>query len=92
MGTTAAVKAFEVLKNVQHVTAIELLCAVQGLDFLKPLQPGNGVKEACSVIRMSIPFLENDRPLHQDIHKCLELIINNTLLHAVEQEVGELEL
>ncbi len=92
MGTTAAVKAFEVLKNVQYVAAIELLCGVQGLDFLKPLQPGHGVKKACSVIRNSIPFLERDRPLHQDIHKCLELIINNTLLHAVEQEVGELEL
>lgn len=92
MGTIAAVKAYEVLKNVQYVAAIELLCCVQGLDFLKPLRPGNGVQKAYDMIRQSVPYLENDRPLHQDIRRCLELIINNTLLHAVEQEVGELEL
>ncbi len=92
MGTIAAVKAFEVLKNVQHVAAIELLCGVQGLDFLKPLRPGDGVQKAYEILRASVPYLESDRPLYQDIQKCLELIINNTLLHAVEQEVGELEL
>ena len=92
MGTTAAVKALEVLKNVQNVASIELLCGVQGLDFLTPLRPGNGVKKAYDVIRQSVPYLENDRPLYQDMQRCLELIINNTLLHEVEQEIGELEL
>ncbi len=92
MGTTAAVKAFEVLKNVQNVTAIELLCGVQGLDFLTPLRPGDGVRKAYEMIRKSVPYLESDRALYHDIQRCLELIINNTLLNAVEQEVGKLEL
>ena len=69
MAPISARKCREIVRNAEYVTAIELLCGVQGLDFLKPLQPGNAVKEACSVIRTSIPFLENDRPLHQDIHK-----------------------
>ncbi len=92
MGTTAAVKAYEVLKNVQHVAAIELLCGCQGLDFLQPLQPGDGVRKAYEAIRQSIPYLENDRVLSPDIQHCLELILNNTLLQAVEREVGALEL
>jgi histidine ammonia-lyase len=92
MGTTAAVKAFEVLKNTQHVAAIELLCGVQGLDFLQPLSPGRGVQKAYTMIRQSVPHLDRDRPLYHDIQRCLELIINTTLLQAVEQEVGILEL
>ncbi|MBD3307994.1 histidine ammonia-lyase [candidate division KSB3 bacterium] len=92
MGTTAAVKAFEVLQNVQHVAAIELLCGVQGLDFLQPLTPGLGVRTAYDIIRTSVPYLDRDRPLHLDIQRCLELIINNTLLQAVEEAVGTLEI
>lgn len=92
MGATAAVKAYEVLKNVRHVAAIELLCGCQGLDFVKPLTPGDGVRKAYETIRQSVLYLENDRVLHHDIHRCLELIINNTLLQAVEAEIGELDL
>ncbi len=91
MGTTAAVKALEVLRNVQHVAAIELLCGVQGVDFLAPLRPGDGVQKAYDMIRKNVPYLEHDRALSHDIQRCWELIINNTLLRAVEREIGELE-
>ncbi len=92
MGTTAAVKAYDVLKNVQNVAAIELLCGCQGLDFVKPLKPGSGVQKAYDVIRQSVPYLESDRALYLDMQKGLELIVNNTILREVEKEIGELEL
>ena len=43
MGMAAAWKAQRILANAQRVVAAELLCAAQGLEFLKPLTPGRGV-------------------------------------------------
>ena len=40
MGMTSALKFAQVVKNVEMILAIELLCAAQGLEFLKPLRPG----------------------------------------------------
>src|SRR5690606_13362134 len=42
MGTTSARKARTVLGNLEHVLAVEFLCAAQGLDFRAPLKPGTG--------------------------------------------------
>ena len=44
MGMGAAYKAGRVLRNAQRVVAAELLCGVQGIALLKPLQPGRGVR------------------------------------------------
>jgi len=38
MGGWAARKALQVVENVEYVVAIELLCAVQGLEFHRPLK------------------------------------------------------
>lgn len=43
MGMAAAYKAGRILRNAQRVVAAELLCAVQGIELLKPLRPGRGV-------------------------------------------------
>src|SRR5207244_5641169 len=40
MGNTAGVKGWPVLANAERVLAIELLAAVQGVEFLAPVQPG----------------------------------------------------
>ena len=40
MGMAAAWKAQRILLNAQRVVGAELLCAAQGLEFLKPLAPG----------------------------------------------------
>ena len=38
MGGWAARKSLQVVENVEYVVAIELLCAVQGLEFHRPLK------------------------------------------------------
>ena len=42
MGMGAAIKARRILTNAQRVVGAELLCAAQGLEFLKPLRPAVG--------------------------------------------------
>jgi histidine ammonia-lyase len=63
MGMTSALKFAQVVKNVEMIIAIELMCAAQGLDFLKPLKPGPRLAEAYSRVREFVPSLERDAPL-----------------------------
>jgi histidine ammonia-lyase len=90
MGTIAARKAREILENTQTVIAIELLCAAQGLDYLRPLRPGIGPRTAYEVIREIIPGLNGDRILYPDINKMVELIKEERLINSIEQAVGKL--
>jgi histidine ammonia-lyase len=63
MGMTAALKFAQVVDNVETILAIELLCAAQGLEFLKPLKPGPKLQEVYNLVRQRAPALERDAPL-----------------------------
>ena len=39
MGMTGALKLRQVVENAEHVLAIELMCAAQGLEYRLPLKP-----------------------------------------------------
>lgn len=69
MGMGAALKLKQVLWNVEHILAIELLCAAQGVDFHAPLQPGWGSRRTMQRIRGIVPALTQDRPLAPDIER-----------------------
>ncbi|MGH7537966.1 MAG: histidine ammonia-lyase [Gemmatimonadales bacterium] len=69
MGMTAAWKAGRIFANTARVVAIELLAGAQGLEFLKPLQPGRGVARIYDVIRREVPPLEADRPMGAEIER-----------------------
>jgi histidine ammonia-lyase len=67
MAMAAAWKLRRVVHNVRHVLAIELMCAAQGLDYRKPLQPGAGVAHAHRLVRRVVAPLAGDRVLSTDI-------------------------
>lgn len=91
MGTIAARQSREILDNVVNVLAIEFMAAAQGVDFLKPLEPGKGTKIAHDAIRSVIPHLEKDRFLSPEIKKVHDLIASGELVKKVEACVGMLE-
>ena len=86
MGSISAVKLLQVLENVQHVFAIELLTAAQALDYRSPLRPGKGVEIAHTLIREKIPHREKDYLFQDDLGPSLKLIKSSTLQKAVESE------
>ena len=72
MGMAAAFKAGRILTNAQRVVAAELLCAAQGLEFLKPLTPGRGVAVLYARLRGLDPPvrpLSADRPPSPDLER-----------------------
>lgn len=91
MGTIAARKLGQILKNAENIVAMELLTASQALDFLKPLKPSMAVKAAFDEIRKTVPFAETDRVFARDIESIKDLIRSSRLLEVVHQTVGELE-
>jgi len=87
MGSIAARKCYQVLKNTQTVIALELLTASQALEFLKPLKCGVGTNIAYQTIRKYITPLENDRIIKKDIDKIIELVKRNIVLSEVEKVI-----
>ena len=74
---------------VRNVLAIELLCAAQGLDFIAE-KPGKGVAVAHHIIREHIPTLTHDRVMSYDMEKMADLVFKETIVDAVEKEIGPL--
>ena len=89
MGAIAAFKGADIVQNVRNVLAIELLCAAQGLDFIAE-RPGRGVAAAHKIIREHIPTLTHDRVMSIDMGKMAELVFNEAIIHAVEEEIDTL--
>lgn len=90
MGSIAATKCYQILRNAQSVVAIELICAAQGVDFHAPLKCGKGTNAAYGLIRKHIPHLTEDRILYDDIQTALDLIREDKILKTVEEEITPL--
>src|SRR3712207_1448422 len=91
MGTIAARKFGQIVRNAENIVAMELLSASQALDFLKPLEPAAGVKAAYGVIRTKVPFAAEDRVFAKDIEVIKTMIRSDEILNAVLASTGELE-
>jgi histidine ammonia-lyase len=98
MGSIAAHKLLQVLKNVRTVLAIEMMVAAQGLDMArphprsgKPMKAGRGVEAAHAEVRKRIKRLRQDRALSDDIRESVGLLEGAALLLGVEQCVGPLK-
>ncbi|HWC78196.1 MAG TPA: histidine ammonia-lyase [Blastocatellia bacterium] len=74
MGMTSALKFEQVVRNVERIIAIELLCAAQGLEFLKPLEPSPLLAKVYSRIREHVPALERDASLSKYIEALVPLV------------------
>ena len=91
MGMTTALKTKQIIDNAQAVLAIEMMAGAQAVDFRKPLKPSRGVQAAYDVIRKYVDYLEEDRPLYDDINKLKEVVQSGEILGAVEKAVGSLK-
>lgn len=74
MGANAAVKAAEIVGNVETVLGIELLNAMQAADLRGTEGMATSVKELHKKYRLSIPFLTEDQPLYTLIQKSKEFV------------------
>jgi histidine ammonia-lyase len=67
MGANAATKCYRVIQNVEKVLAIELLTAIQALEYRRPLKSSPQIEMLVKQFRKKISFNETDRFLHEDM-------------------------
>jgi histidine ammonia-lyase len=74
MGSNAATKAYRVVQNTYSILAIELITAAQALTFRRPRRTSPFLENLLDNFREQIPFIEEDRILHNDIIKAEEYL------------------
>jgi histidine ammonia-lyase len=74
MAMGAATKLRRLLRNVEQVLAIELMCAAQGIDYRRPLRGSPAVEAAHRAIRTLVPSLTADRVLGPDMERLARAI------------------
>ncbi len=101
MGTISARQAREIVSNVEHIIAIELLCAIQGIDIRrlgKPITLGLGSQITYDVIRKVVPRyternktskdrLSHDFLVHQDINRIWQLVHTRQIIESTRTQV-----
>ena len=83
MGWGAGLQLLQVAENVETVLAVEILCAVQGIEYRRPLQPAGGTSAIADLIRSEVPPLDADRAPDRDIASVKALISSGAITAAL---------
>ena len=83
MAAHGARRLMPMAENLTAIVAIEFLAAAQGCDFHAPLRSSPALEAARSLLRASVPTLDEDRYLAPDIAHAAELVRSGALLDAV---------
>lgn len=62
------------IRNADHVVAIELLAAAQGCDFHAPMTSSKPLERVRACVREQVPALDTDRLMHPDIEAATALV------------------
>ncbi|WP_425642138.1 histidine ammonia-lyase [Marinomonas gallaica] len=81
MATFAARRLNDMSENTRGILAVEILSAVQGLDFRAPLKSSERLELARATLRARVPFYDKDRYFAPDIEKA-----NNLLKEATHND------
>jgi len=93
MGAIAARQARQIARNVEHILALELFAAAQGIDFRRKAlgaqaRLGQGTAPAYALIREGVPFLEQDAVMYPYIEAVRELVASGALAAAVKSAIA----
>ncbi|MES2885494.1 MAG: histidine ammonia-lyase [Pseudomonadota bacterium] len=79
MATFAARRLLDMAENTRGIVAIELLAAVQGIDFHAPLLSSTPLQQVRDAIRERVPFYGEDRYFAPDIAAAIAFVAEATL-------------
>jgi histidine ammonia-lyase len=82
MSMAAALKASRAVEHARQVLAVELLCACQAIDLLRPLATSAPLARVHDFIRARVPELGHDRPPSRDLAAITEMIASGDLERA----------
>ena len=74
MGANAATKLYKVMDNLEHILAIELMNAAQGIDFRRPQKTSPVLERFLHAYRKEVPFVKDDIVMYKEIHKTVAFL------------------
>lgn len=74
MGANAATKLYKVMDNLEHILAVELMNAAQGIDFRRPLKTSPVLERFLHAYRKEVPFVKDDIVMYKEIHKTVAFL------------------
>ncbi|MBK5721076.1 histidine ammonia-lyase [Dysgonomonas sp. Marseille-P4677] len=74
MGANSAVKLFKIMDNLNHILAIELMNAAQGIDFRRPAKTSPVLEGFLKEYRKEVPFVNDDIVMYKEIHKTVAFL------------------
>jgi histidine ammonia-lyase len=80
MGANGAVKCKRVIDNVEKVLAIELLTAIQAIEFRRPSKTSPVLENIITKFRSKVSINEADRILHDDMMASITFLKDEELL------------
>lgn len=90
MGWHAARKLRKSIDALARVIAIELMVSARAIDLRTPLAPSPGTGAALRTLRSKVQGPGTDRWLTPEIEASYELVLDRSILSAVEKEIGAL--
>ncbi len=87
MAMGSAWKLRRIVRNLQHIIGIELMCGAQAIDCRAPLLPGVGVVEAHRRVRDLVSPLAGDRVLSGDIRRLADAVAHGVFEPSVPTEM-----
>ncbi len=84
MAAHGARRLLAMVESANAVVAIELLAAVQGCDFHRPLTSSAALESVRAVLRAEVPHLDEDRHFHPDIDAALALVRSGAVVAAAD--------
>jgi histidine ammonia-lyase len=83
MGSISARKVHHILDHVETVIAIEMLCAIRGIEFHAPLKSSPILEIVKDRIRKTIPVTDHDAIIHHEIISMKEIVSTGELLSII---------
>lgn len=77
----------DMLRNAEAVLGIELLVAAQGCDFHAPLTSSEVLESVRKELRLSVPFMEDDRLMVTDMDAANELVRSGSVANLAAEHV-----
>jgi histidine ammonia-lyase len=74
MGANAAIKLYRIMDNLEHILAIELMNAAQGIDFRRPAKTSPMLEHFLKEYRKEVSFVNEDIVMYKEIHKTVAFL------------------
>ncbi len=87
MGATSTIKATTIVENTAYVLGIELLAALQALDF-RNISSSPVIEKIKDRIRNDIPKMDGDRYYNDDIHKIKDIILSDEIINIASSYIN----